>query len=169
MHAAAAPQICLLTKAIEFMSGQGATIKRTAKILRDGGWEVVYICVPNACHIGVVPIPTNGGASSQRYPDVLSIKDNALRLTEVEISLTEDVGKKTIERFMEQRNALLSPIVYADWRARVLGLTGTELPLVPKVVCELVLCTRPDARLRRTIADLDGQGITVVAATDYQV
>ncbi len=88
------------------MAGQGATIGLIAEALESNGWTVVFVCVPNTPHIGVVPIPIEGGSSNQRYPDVLSFRDGVLRLTEVEITLSEDVVEKTILRFDEQITAL---------------------------------------------------------------
>jgi hypothetical protein len=150
------------------VAGQGATTKRAAATLRDSGWQVVYTCVPNTPHLGVVPISTRTGVTAQRYPDILSTHGNVIRLSEVEMSLTEDVATKAIERFGEQRSALSTPEVYADLRSRVLELTGIELPKTPTVVCELVICAKLDNRNRGMVAELDRHGILVVAASHYK-
>jgi hypothetical protein len=115
-----------------------------------------------------VPIPTNGGATAQRYPDILSFKGDYLRLSEVEISLTADIGEKAIERFDEQRVALSSRSAYSDWAARVLELTGKVLPDAPVMICELVLCSRPVPKLATVVAKVTANKIVVVAAADYK-
>jgi hypothetical protein len=123
------------------MAGQGDTTNAIAAILQDAGWTVVFKCIPNSTHVGVVPIPiTQGGAAKQRYPDVLSFRDDDLRLTEVEIAISEEVVEKTIERFSEQMLALSIPETWSAWRARIAGLTGHQIPAVCTIRCELVLC-----------------------------
>jgi len=122
------------------LSGQGVSIKHIAEKLKGANWNVVYVCVPNTPHVGVVPISTGAGVTAQRYPDILSTKDDVIRLTEVEISLNENVAMKAIERFLEQRSTLLKPIYYTDFGSRVKELTGIILPQKPIIICELITC-----------------------------
>ncbi|TON15434.1 hypothetical protein CGH61_24080, partial [Vibrio parahaemolyticus] len=65
------------------MAKQGNVTKEYASFLSRNGWTVVYVCIPNTVHIGVVPIPTINGASKQRYPDIVAIKDEQLLIVEV--------------------------------------------------------------------------------------
>lgn len=149
------------------MAGQGSTISRIASLLRVGQWEVVFVCIPNTPHIGVVPIPTNGAATAQRYPDILAVKGDCLKLIEVEMVFSADVGKKAVERFSEQRDALASQALYHEWKARVLELTGVSLPSNPRIICELVLLAAVPSRLTHLLADVTGRGIAVITANDY--
>ncbi len=146
------------------MAGQGVTISAIANALEDSGWTVVFVCVPNTPHIGVVPIPIEGGSSNQRYPDVLSFKDGVLRLTEVEITLSEDVVQKTIVRFDEQVRALKTNTIWLSWSDRVLSLTGHHLPLMCTIVPELVICKNIRPSQANLIDRLASAGISV---SDY--
>lgn len=152
-----------------FLAGQGSTTRKIAAQLRKSGWDVIYVCIPNTPHIGVVPIPTKSGVTAQRYPDILSIQGNVLRLSEIEIAVTDDIASKAIERFTDQRCSILSPEIYLPWRDRVLELTGHQLPVVPgEVICELISCTRfgkniPD--LAKTLAE---HCINVVCSGNYE-
>lgn len=152
------------------MAGQGETTNGIAALLQDSGWLVIFKCIPNATHVGVVPIPVaQGGAAKQRYPDILSLKDDVLRLTEVEIGMSEEIADKTIERFHEQVTALSTPETWAAWRARVMGLTGYDIPAVCRVRCELVLCKAVKDEHIPLIAKLASHSIPVYNLKTYLV
>lgn len=149
------------------MAGQGATIRRIASLLRQNDWSVVYVCIPNSPHVGVVPIPTPNGATEQRYPDILAFKGHVVKLIEVEIAMDQDTAQHTIERFAEQCRSLRSPALYSSWRARVHELTGYALPTEPDIKCELITCSALAARFGSHSARLIEAGISVCAESDY--
>ena len=142
-NAAPASSYSILTESrgSTFLASQAATTRLIAKILGENGWTVVFTCIPNTPHIGVVPIPTKNASSAQRYPDILSFRQNTVRLSEVEISLSQQVVTKAIERFREQTDALRSPKNWLTWRERIKTLTLHELPNPSLLQCELVTCS----------------------------
>lgn len=149
------------------MAGQGTTTVAIAEALRQAGWTVVFTCIPNAPHVGVVPIPIQGGSAKQRYPDILSFRDHILRLTEVEMGLTDDVADNIIDRFGEQRTALLNPATWTAWRARVESLTGFIIPQDCEVTCELVVCNPIGARYLSCVPRLCSLAIAVYGPATY--
>lgn len=149
------------------MAGQASTTIAIADILLRTGWTVVFRCIPNSPHIGVVPIPIQRGSAKQRYPDILSFRDHILRLTEVEIALTDNIADKIIERFDEQRAALLSPVTWVAWTARVRSLTGHLLPADCQLSCELVVCKPIGTRHVHCIPRLSRRGIAVHLPSTY--
>jgi len=153
------------------MAGQGKTTRHVASVLTASGWTVVYVCLPNCAHAGVVPIPTPGGTNCQRYPDVLSVCGKVLRLTEVEVAFTEQVARKAVERFNEQCSGLASPAVYPAFRNRVLALTGVQLPESPDVLCELVICKpwQHTQVLRDSALLLSAAGIRLVEGSPFKL
>ena len=149
------------------MAGQGATTSLIARTLRDAAWTVVYTCLPNTPHVGVVPIPTKGATTAQRYPDILAFKNSLVSLTEVEIRLTPDIYVKAIERFREQRTTLADGPMYRDWAARIGELLGFHLPTTPVITCDLVLCNRLTAKQLTLMESLAKHQIRVVSADAY--
>lgn len=119
------------------MAGQGKTTKSYALQLKCEGWQVLYTCIPNSVHIGVIPIPTAHGASKQRYPDIAAAKDSRILLVEVEMNLTDSVVADIILRFTEMRQALDKPSVYIEWANKVGSLAKLQLP--PKPIVETLL------------------------------
>lgn len=124
------------------MAGQGSTIRSVAGRLHDAGWTVLFVCVPNTPHVGVVPIPTTG-AGRQRYTDIVATRGAVVRLIEVELSLSDAVAEDIAERLSEQRAALRAPATWVEWSARVTAATGGVLPTVPIIECELIVVNKP--------------------------
>jgi hypothetical protein len=149
------------------MAGQGNTIKSIADALCRNGWIVLYKCVPNRVHIGVVPIPSKDGGTRQHYPDVLSIKGNRVRLTEVEVTLSPDVVAKIAERFQSQRSALEDPRIWDCWRDRLSELAGINIPKHCIFEYELVLCKDSGSYAGPLVARLTEQRIDVYPASKY--
>jgi len=120
------------------MAGQGTAIREIAEWLRSNDWTVLFVCVPNTPHVGVIPIPTDGLAK-QRYTDVVAVKGSILKLIEVEIALNEKVAEDIAARLSEQRLALRRPNTWREWSSRVAASTGARLPTSPTIECELVV------------------------------
>ena len=120
------------------MAGQGATIREVAACLREAGWTILFVCVPNTPHVGVIPIPTSGIAR-QRYTDIVAVRGSTIRLVEVEISLNERVAEDIAARLSEQRSALQRPATWLEWSSRVRASTGAALPTTPEFECSLVV------------------------------
>jgi hypothetical protein len=130
------------------MAGQGSTTNDAVRELNQNGWTVVFACVPNTPHLNVVPIPTAGTSSKQRYPDILAFRDHTIRLVEVEIKLSYDVAIDILTRFQEMASALASPDIFSSWRMKLFGDTGYLLPEDFHAEYELIVCTplRPSAQ-----------------------
>lgn len=149
------------------MAGQGATIREVAAALREAGWNVLFICVPNTPHVGVIPIPTSGIAR-QRYTDIVASKGSTIRLVEVEVSLNEGIAEDIATRLSEQRSALQRPTTWQEWSARVTASTGTSLPIKPDIECLLVVIknfqgsiNRPEQLLRDAGVQLQTAAATI--------
>lgn len=123
------------------MATQGKITNEIADKLIAEGWKVVYKCIPNTPHIGVVPIPTSSGSSSQRYPDIVAYKDDEVRFVEVEIKLNAQVAKQLIERFDDYTGYLSKENNWALWKQQVFQYTGHMLPNGFCPVCDLVICS----------------------------
>jgi len=150
------------------LAGQGTTINSIADTLESNGWNVIFVCVPNTPHIGVVPIPIEGGSSNQRYPDVLAVKGDVLRLTEVEVKISDDVVNKTIERFAEQQTSLRDVQTWQSWSARIQSLTGIELPAACQLYCELVVCNDLRPNNNAHVSRVTAAGIRVFDTQNYE-
>jgi hypothetical protein len=150
------------------VAGQGETILATAERLRLSGWTVLFVCIPNRTHVGVIPIPVAEGASNQRYTDVISLRGETLRLTEVEVRMSPETVDKTVERFREQVRALGDPDTWLSWSARVQDLTGHTLPATCVMACELVVCAGLKPAHGALVSPLTAAGIQVFDSRNYQ-
>ncbi len=129
--------------------------------LAQKGWEVLYICIPNTPHVGVVPIPTSHGVSKQRYPDIAAIKNGRILLVEVEMSLTESVVQDIRLRFAEMREALASSETYRSWSAKVELATKRKMPTTAIVEACLKVVNSRDQRSAHLIDQLEADSIVV--------
>ena|SRR5579859_1664914 len=143
------------------MAGQGSTIRGYAGQLRDADWTVVYMCIPNTPHVGVVAIPI-AGSSKQHYPDILAFKGNVTRIVEVEIQLTAAVAEKIRQRFEEIRGALHAPGGWSIFRQHVKGTTGISLPKTFTSDCELVVCGNGKGVDKDLVTELASSNVSVV-------
>lgn len=139
------------------MAGQAKVTIARAAALEKEGWKVVYKSVPNTAHSGVVPITTAKG-TKQRYPDILSVSGDKILLSEVEQYLTEGVAAEIALRLTSHIEALSNETTYSNFRERIKGFHGIELPAKPAFEKEMVLCNIPgtDAlsrALRKTLGD----------------
>jgi len=150
------------------MAGQGATTRAVAKVLSDKDWNVVYKCVPNTPHTGVVPIPTPNGTSNQRYPDILAYRNLITKLVEIEITLNEATSLDIIKRFREMVDALRDTRAWSSWRSKIQTDTGHTLPDLFVPQCELVLCNRVTGANRLYIEDLKQNSIAVYEINSYK-
>jgi hypothetical protein len=147
------------------VAGQGASIRKVAEILKQKGWAVLFVCVPNTPHVGVIPIPTTGPAR-QRYTDIAALKGSALRLIEVEISLTEKVAEDISFRLSEQRAALSRRATWLEWSSRLTASTGQLMPHRPIIECELCVI-RPITKIApRILKFLDDSRIVLRQVDD---
>ncbi|HCG5907771.1 TPA: hypothetical protein N2898_003778 [Vibrio parahaemolyticus] len=121
------------------MAKQGNVTKEYASFLSRNGWTVVYVCIPNTVHIGVVPIPTINGASKQRYPDIVAIKDEQLLIVEVEVSLNINVYEDISLRFFEMRASLSNAALFLSWIRMIKHTTGLDIPEFISIESQLVV------------------------------
>lgn len=147
--------------------GQGATTNEVVKRLGKAGWNVVFKCVPNTPHFGVIPIPTSHGAGAQRYPDIFSAKRRALLFTEVEMTLSEAVARDIILRFGEMMTSLKDRETWDAWRGHIERTHKLILPATPDFLCELVVCKGLNAKAAPLVVMLKAQGISVSSAETY--
>lgn len=118
---------------------------------------MLYTCIPNSAHVGVVPIPTSHGVSKQRYPDIAALKQDRLLFVEVELALSETVVTDIILRFKEMRQALNNPKVYTDWANKIADLTKLRVPPNPTVETLLVIVNqRPADRIFLDVLNVNG-------------
>lgn len=123
------------------MAGQGAVTNQVSNsLVKNGRWRIVYKCIPNTSHFGVVPIPTPLGSSAQRYPDIVLIDNETTWLIEVEIRLTFKVFNDIKQRFTEMRSALFDTENWEIWKAQAERVSGLTLPskFLPKTT--LIVC-----------------------------
>ncbi len=121
------------------MAGQGQTIRDYVAHLRQEGWAILFSCIPNSVHVGVVPIMTSHGVSKQRYPDVAALCGNTILLVEVEMSLTEAITIDIALRFGEMREGLSNREVYRSWASKIATVTGLEMPPTPVIETRLII------------------------------
>lgn len=148
------------------MGTQGGTIAAIACALETARWQIVFKCVPNRAHVGVVPIPVTGGAK-QRYPDIVASRGQVLRLIEVEPVLSEVVANDIVERFTQQREALAIPALWELWRERIRTIAGIALPSSPLVEAVLVYL-RPSPTTLIGAEILRAAQIRVYAAEQFE-
>lgn len=147
------------------MATQGKVTQSIAGNLEDAGWDVAYVCIPNMPHYKVVAIP---GGSSTQYPDIVSSVDEKIALIEVEISLTEKVAEKIIEKFQEMRVNIAHQPTYKIWRAAVKRECDVGLPERPQLTCCLVTVRSWKPPLNNSRQMLEDAGITVAAFKDFR-
>lgn len=149
------------------MAGQAVATNAVAKALTEAGWRVVFVCVPNAVHHGVIPISTPGGSARQRYPDVLAVDGEVTRLIEVENALTASVADDIALRLAEQTVALEAPAYWEIWRRHVEATHGITMPASFAPLRELVI--GGERRLDETlVARLAGSGIRACRLADFE-
>ncbi|GGO67265.1 hypothetical protein [Bowmanella pacifica] len=141
------------------MAGQGNITKKYANYLEKLGWNIVYKCIPNSVHVGVVPIPILNGSSKQRYPDIVALKMNTILLVEVEINLTDSVSEDIILRFDEMRESLLDNNNWRDWTSKISKNSGLDLSSVSNIDCELILVKKISSRHQNKITKLRDKSI----------
>jgi hypothetical protein len=143
------------------MAGQGSTIRGYAAQLRDADWTVVYTCIPNTPHVGVVAISI-AGSSKQHYPDILAFKEDVTKIVEVEMQLTAAVAEKIRQRFEEIRGAFHAPGRWSTFRQHVKETTGIGLPKAFSSDCELVVCGNGKGADREIVTELARFKVRVV-------
>jgi hypothetical protein len=144
------------------MAGQGKTTRLYASGLTAGGWNILFVCIPNTPHVKVVPIPTSHGVSKQRYPDIAAVKNGCLLFVEIEMSLSAAVVEDIGLRFREMRQALASPDIYRAWRNKVELVSGHVLPETPIFETRLKLVNEADMRSHQLVSQLESQDIVIV-------
>ncbi len=147
------------------MAGQGSTIRGYAVQLRDADWTVVYTCIPNTPHVGVVAIPI-AGSSKQHYPDILAFKGDVTKIVEVETQLTAAVAEKIRQRFEEIRGVLHAPGRWSTFRQHVKETTGVSLPETFSSDCELVVCGNGKGADRELVTELASSNVRVLFVKD---
>lgn len=147
------------------MAGQGSTICDYALWLKESDWTVVYTCVPNTPHVGVVAIPI-AGSRQQQYPDILAFKGGVTRIVEVELQLTAAVAEKIRERFEDILKVLCIPEEWNTFRRHVQETTRMKLPEIFRPDCELVICRNGKRSAGEFVPELAGAKVRVVFAED---
>jgi hypothetical protein len=144
------------------MAKQGKVTKEYAGFLSRSGWTIVYVCIPNTVHIGVVPIPTLNGVSEQRYPDIVAIKDDVLLIVEVEISLNANVYEDISLRFSEMKTSLSNDDILLNWIRMIYHTTGVDISALMSVESQLVVIKPISERSTEYKQLLECQSIAVV-------
>ncbi len=148
------------------MAGQGPTTKAYAQELTKAGWTVIYTCLPNAPHVGVVAIPI-GASCKQHYPDILAYREQLTKIVEVEIQLSKEVALKISERFLEINEALNRQQAWQTLSDHIRETTHFSLPRIFVPDCELVICKNLKPSHSALIEELSAQGIrTLSRVTD---
>lgn len=149
------------------MPGQGAvTISIANAIRQNQKWHLVYSCVPNTTHLGVVPIPTPMAVGNQRYPDVVAVNKEIVWLIEVEIRLTMKVARDIQHRFAEMKSALSQEPIWKTWRNQVERVAGLVMPTEFSSRTTLVICTGNPGALVDEIRFLDSNSIETLLWND---
>lgn len=146
------------------MATQGKITQTIAEYLESAGWEVAYVCIPNMPHYKVVAIP---GAGTTQYPDIVSTTDGKIALIEVEISLTEKIAAKMIEKFQEMRLSIAHQPTYEMWRSAVSRECDVELPQKPELKSCLVTVRDWKPALNDASRILEEAGIVVASINDF--
>jgi hypothetical protein len=147
------------------MSNQGDVIRITKQGLKEKGWNVVYTCIPNTPHVGVIPIPTPQGSSEQRYPDIVATTGPVVRIVEVEINLTEQVVLDIRTRFSEMTSALTNSSVRSQWRKNISNSSGLTVVEDFRIEKDLVVCLENIPDDSPLVRDLHSSGIDVHSKT----
>lgn len=143
------------------MAGQGKTTRQYAKSLKEEGWEIVYTCIPNTVHLGVIPIQTIDGASKQRYPDIVAYRENSLLLVEVEISINLNVYEDIKLRFKEMTETLSHEDKFLEWREKIQEVHGIHIQSDSEILRRLVLLKSPNKINSKHIDKLENLNINV--------
>lgn len=147
------------------MAGQGSTTIAYAASLRKEGWRVVYTCIPNTPHVGVVAISI-GASCKQHYPDILAFKGEITKIVEVEVQLTAGVAHKIRERFKEIGKAFQELNGWNNFRQHVQETTGIQLPELFVPVYELLICTNGRKSSEALVNQLSSENVRVVTGTN---
>lgn len=107
--------------------------------LLAAGWHVVYACVPNTAHLGVIPIPSSGPRSRQRYPDIVAVRGGVTRLIEIEPRLTRAVLSDIAGRFDDHVDALTTSSVWTTWCESIDKRNAFLMPEVFRPQLDLVV------------------------------
>lgn len=148
------------------MAGQAKTTKEYAKRLNAAGWNILFVCIPNSVHVGVVPIMTSHGVSKQRYPDIAAMMGNSILLVEVEMSLTNAVADDIVLRFAEMREGLSSSEVYRAWSSKLEIITGLKMPESPDLEVQLLLVNGISEKTAALVHRLNQARIPIVAVSE---
>jgi hypothetical protein len=117
--------------------GQGKVTNSIAELLIENGWSVLFKCVPNTIHIGVVPIPIGYGKT--RYPDIVAYQNGVMKLIEIEPKLNSEICQSLKVRLEEQRTALGNRKIRSDWIRSLTMKTGVSIGIEFDIECELVV------------------------------
>jgi hypothetical protein len=150
------------------MATQTATTNAVAAALAGAGWQIVFVCVPNTVHHGVVPISTPDGAARQRYPDVLAVDGDTTRLVEIENALTEAVAEDIALRLTEQATALEDPAYWETWRRHVEAEHEIQMPPTFAPSLELVIGGGQRRLDEALVARLAAAGIWVGRLAEFE-
>jgi hypothetical protein len=122
------------------VAGQGSITIEIGKKLREDGWDIAFLCIPNTVHLNVIPIPTLRGGSKQRYPDIVAFKNGITRFIEVEMKLNHDIYEDIVERFSDFISSLSKDELWNIWRLHVQEQLRIKTPEVFIPQCDLVIC-----------------------------
>jgi len=146
------------------MSGQSCGTKNIVSLLEKEGWNIIFKCLPNTPHLGVIPIPVSTGTSLQRYPDICATKNKIIKLIEVEIKDSLKVRLKTEERFVEQTKSLNNKEIFQKWRKRVSDYTKSDVSETISIECELWILQKPK---KPTLDNINDKVFKIFYLTDY--
>jgi hypothetical protein len=149
------------------MPGQGKVTKQVVSTLFDSGWTVLFSCIPNTPHVGVVPITVFKGTSRQRYPDVAATRNGKIWLIEVEMHIDAGVASDIRTRFREMRDSLQDGEIYRKWRGAIFNRTQVELPDKPVILLSLVVCSVLNPASNELVRSLDAEQISVCSYQDF--
>jgi hypothetical protein len=120
------------------MASQGKVTQERARFLENSGWTVIYQCLPNSPHIGVVPVPVRIDGE-QCYPDILSFKGATLMLTEVEPRLNILTANNIQRRISSQIMTLQNTRFLEEFCNRLSEITSINVPSIRHIEAELVV------------------------------
>ena len=144
------------------MATQGNISNNYARKLENDGWTIIFKCIPNKPHVNVVPIPTINGISTERYPDIVAIKDNYTLFVEVEISLNNATVTNIIERFIDYTSSLNKQECWKTWTDKIENLTGKSMPITYIPLRTLVICKKYGEKERYLVDRLSANDITCI-------
>lgn len=148
------------------MAGQGKTTRGYAEKLRQDGWNILFLCIPNSVHAGVVPIMTSHGVSKQRYPDIAALNGNIILLVEVEMALTDAITEDIALRFREMRYSLSNPEIYRAWASKIETATGLDMPCNPVIETRLLIVNGLSSKVSTLVNYLGASHISVFSGKE---